>query len=124
MTKANINSIDDVVGHGLDAVCFVADYVELRFGGAALRFLLYPVEIRTDSEAASFPETGSCDLLRQLIGMTASKVSVSQGSLTVHLGGSAAVRGRIDESDLRGPESIQFVPWENGRLNAAAMETW
>lgn len=121
---SNINSVEDVRGRPLDAVCFVADYVELHFSGAVLRFLLHPVRISADSERIAFPGPGSCDLLRSLVGRTATQVIMADESMSVHLEGPATVTGRIDESDPREPESVQFVPWENGRLNVAAMETW
>lgn len=120
----NINSVHDLVGEGVDTVCFVADYVELRFAGSMLRFLLYPVTVSRRDQQVDFPGPGSRDALCSLIGSVVTRVHVDGAALMLEFGDDALLIARIDEADERGPESVQFVPWENGRPNVAAMETW
>jgi len=120
----NINSVHDLVGEAVDVVCFVADYVELRFAGPVLRLLLHPVTVVHDGREAAFPAPGSRDALCSLIDSAVAQVVVSDSSLVLEFSDHARLVARIDEADPRGPESIQFVPWENGRLNVAAMEVW
>lgn len=122
MASHNVNSIDDLVGESVDSVCFPADYVELRFVGPILRLLLYPVSVEQDGVRADFPDAGSRDVMCSLIGSVVSRVDVTASKLTLSFADGASLVARIDESDLRGPESIHFVPWENGKLNVAAME--
>jgi hypothetical protein len=118
----NVNSIDDLAGEAVADVCFPADYVELRFAGPILRLLLYPVSVERGRTRADFPAPGSRDVLRSLIGLSVSRAGIDASQLTLSFSDDASLVARIDESDRRGPESVQFVPWENGRLNVAAME--
>jgi hypothetical protein len=120
----NVNSVHDLVGETVDTVCFVADYVELDFAGPIVRFLLYPVTIGCGSSQVNFPEAGSRDALCLLIGRAVTGVDLSESALVLSFDESTVVTARIDEADARGPESVQFVPWENGRPNVAAMDAW
>lgn len=118
----NINAIEDLVGETVDQICFPADYVELRFGGPILRLLLHPVSVRHAEQQWDFPAAGSRDALCSMIGDVVSSVDRTATDLTVVFGNGATLLARIDETDPRGPESVHFVPWEQGHLNVAGME--
>ncbi len=125
MSRAqNINSVYDLVGEAVDTVCFVADYVELNFTGPTLRVLVYPVTVGRSGHQVSFPGPSSRDALCSLIGSVIARVELGDSALILEFVNGASLTARIDEADERGPESIQFVPWENGALNVAAMEAW
>ncbi len=114
----------DLVGERIKEVAFPADYVELCFGGPVLRLLLYPVSVTLAGAQELFPTGSGRQLLLKLEGSSVTAIEMHDAQLILHISNGAVVRARIDESDARGPESLQFVPWENGRLNAAAMEAW
>lgn len=62
MMNKRIAELADLVGEEISAVCFVRDYVEVRFDGPILRALSHPVVVAADS-VARFPEPGSRDAL-------------------------------------------------------------
>lgn len=120
----NINSIYDLDGEFIEEICFPADYVEIRFAGPILRLLLHPIHVTSPSAAADFPGASARELLRATGGSLVAGVELARCHLLLQTSDGTSIHAKIDESDARGPESIQFVPWENGRLNVAAMAVW
>ena len=123
MTRPHdVVAIDELRGSVVDAVCFVADYVEIRFVGPVLRCMAHPVRIDRGAEKTEFPGPGAHDALCSLIGATVAEVRLATDKLTLRFDEGAVITAPIDEAGAQAAESIQFVPWHDGRLNVAAME--
>lgn len=102
-----------LVGEELAAVHFVRDYVELSFDGPTLRIFSGPTVVLDDA-SASFPESGSRDLLCDLIGRTVQSAGERGGALVLQFdrGGELSVP-LWDESDVA--EVAALIPARTGR---------
>lgn len=117
-----IADLADLAGSELSGVCFVRDYVELHFDGPVLRCLAPPVVVQGGGRLA-FPDAGSGDALRGLIGRVVERASDEADRLVVQLAGHAVVE--IPKASRgAGPEIAHFVPIRDGRRDGASMMTW
>jgi hypothetical protein len=107
-----MESPTDLVGEPVNAICFVMDYVELRFNGPILRALT-AVEIALGEQRWVFPEPGSRDALSQLIGATLTTIDIEE-ERSMDLSFDAGYRVTIPLSfeSRVGPEAAHFVPGE------------
>ncbi len=97
----------------LESVCFVMDYLQLRFAGALLTCLSAPVIVH-GSCVARFPEAGSRDALCALIGRMVVSAEQHADRLTVGFEGAAELEVPL-VSLSAGPEVAEFTSiddWE------------
>ncbi|MEO8695540.1 MAG: hypothetical protein ABI658_18605 [Acidimicrobiales bacterium] len=115
-----------LVGHDLDMVSFVRDYVELRIDYCIVRALTDPSG-RIGDAGWRLPEHGAADILRRYIGLTVIATEVVEDDhLSLHFEGDAHIDVSLRPNDRVGPEAAHFVPSFPGtdRLDLAAMWVW
>ncbi len=106
---AVVNSISDLVGEDLNAVCFVMDYVEFHFNGPVLRALSNPM-VSTMAGVWKFPEPGSRDQLSTLIGLTVARVVVQdEEAINLAFSNGFNLSVPLDYEHRTGPEAAHFV---------------
>src|SRR5438046_1297936 len=87
---------DDLIGDAVNAICFVIDYVELRFNGPILRALT-AVELIDRGSRAVFPEPGSRDALCGLIQAVLVDIVIEDElAMTLRFDSGAIVRIPLD----------------------------
>lgn len=125
MTKGDrprsFNSPQDLVGEELASVCFVRDYVELRFDGPIIRSFLGPIVELKDWQVR-FPEKGSRDALCLLIGSEIAEVLESLAELSLRLDGGQIIRVPLQVEGSH--EAAHFVPMVEGELQVGRMLIW
>lgn len=114
-----------LVGHELDMVSFVRDYVELRVNYSILRALTGPTGC-IDGINWRLSDEGSADRLRRYIGLTVSAVQVvDDDHITLIFESGDRIDVSLRPDDRLGPEAAHFVPAaQDGRPDAAAMWIW
>lgn len=109
-----IQTIPDLIGEDISAVCFVCDYVEFHFNGATLRSLSNPM-ILIDGETFHFPERGSRDALCKVIGSRVRTLNLTENrSLILITTSGCEVTIPLNFASLRGPEAMNFLPSVGG----------
>ena len=109
----NIRSVNDLIGEQVNAVCFVMDYVELRFNGPILRALT-DIVVERGRERHVFPEPGSRDALCEVIEARLESIDVVEDrAMTLRFDRGQTVIIPLAVDDMTGPEAAHFVPGEN-----------
>jgi hypothetical protein len=89
------------------------DYVEFHFNGPVRRALA-SVTVRSRSREATFPGTGSCDALCELIGGVVREVEIKEDQeILLSFIDGEELRTSLSEKDRSGPEAAHFVPGPN-----------
>lgn len=114
-----------LVGHELEMVSFVRDYVELRVGYSILRALTGPTGC-IDGINWRLADEGSADRLRRSIGLTVSAVHVvDDDHITRAFDSGDSIDVSLRPDNRVGPEAAHFVPATlDGRPDTAAMWIW
>ncbi|MEN9646334.1 MAG: hypothetical protein RL238_3003 [Actinomycetota bacterium] len=113
------------MGHDLDMVSFVRDYVELRINYSIVRLLTEPNGSIEGHHWTLTPDSGG-DILRRYIGR---KVLATEFDATTHLRltfeGEATIEAPLGDEHRTGPEALHFMPAdERGRVHSASMHIW
>ena len=107
------------MGEEINAICFVMDYVEVRFNGPILRALTGPT-VEIAGEQWRFPAVGSRDALCSLIGAEVESVGVEEGlRIELRTKEGHVLTIPLDEVSMTGPEAAHFVPDTD-----APMQVW
>ncbi len=106
----------------LGSICFVRDYVELRFDGPIIRSFVGPI-IERDGSRLRFPDEGSRDALCEFIGQALVEVRESPSELTLsfHEG---IIRVPLKAEPGEPVEAAHFVPEIDGSLDIGKMWIW
>jgi hypothetical protein len=81
--EKSLSLLKTLEGRELACVCFVRDYVELRFDGPILRSYAGPI-VDTDNGECQFPEVGSRDALCEYIGRVLAGVELSSDWIVLY----------------------------------------
>ena len=101
---------EELVGEEINAVCFVMDYVEVRFNGPILRSLAKPT-VQIAGKQWRFPAIGSRDALCFLIGAEVESVYVEEGSyIELRTKEGHVLTIPLDRASMTGPEAAHFIP--------------
>lgn len=116
---------ETLVGHVLDMVSFVRDYVELRINYSVVRLLTDPNGSIEGDHWTLTPDGGG-DILRRYIGLN---VLATEFDETTHLRlvfeGGATIEVPLGDEHRTGPEALHFMPAdERGRGHSASMYIW
>jgi hypothetical protein len=116
---------DSLVGHELDTVSFVCDYVELRIDYSIVRLLTDPSG-SIEGDDWQLTETSGADMLRRYIGRSVVEVDfVEDHHLLLHFEGGPSIRALLRDEDRRGPEALHFMPAdERGQVHTSHMWIW
>jgi hypothetical protein len=105
----------DLIGERVSAVCFVWDYVEIRFDGTILRSLSNPI-VRVRGELFRYPDSGSRDALCQLVGATVRGLTIDEGR-ALELSTDNDCNLTIPLASADGDETMHFLPGPNQPLS-------
>ena len=101
--------IKQLEGQEVACICFVRDYLELRFDGPILRFLEAPT-LKTESSEIRFPEPGSRDQLCALIGQKLLRIDLEEGRwFEATFGNSWRLSVSLEKSPASLPEVINYA---------------
>jgi hypothetical protein len=108
-----VEKVEDLVGEEINMVCFVMDYLELRFNGPMLRALVTAV-LETPTERWVFPEPGSREAMCSLIGATVIDVGVDdKRSIQLRCDNRMVFTIPFDVAYRAHSEAAHFVPGDN-----------
>ena len=100
--------ISGLVGEELRSVCFVEDYLELRFGDALVSLFAWPHVLLTEFSVA-YGEPEYRNALCAQIGETVSTVMLEEeNALTIEFGNGVVLGLSLREEDKDGPESGSY----------------
>jgi len=112
-----IDVIGGLIGEEVNAVCFVMDYVEIRFNGPIVRCIADP-SIQDDDGVWAFPGRGSRDALCRLIGADLSGVDAVEGrELKLSFSSGTVVSVPLDAASRHAGEAVHFVPGPNQSIS-------
>ena len=116
---------DALVGHELDTVSFVRDYVELRIDYSIVRLLTQPTG-SIDGETWSLTDTFGADSLRGYIGRVVVATDFAPAShLRLVFDGEAMIYASLRAEDRTRPEALHFMPADTkGQVHSATMHVW
>lgn len=116
---------DALVGHELDTVSFVRDYVELRVDYSIVRLLTDPSG-SIDGDTWGLTETSGADRLRSYIGRVVVATEFDQAShLRLVFDDGAMIHASLRDQDRTGPEALHFMPADaKGQVHSATMHIW
>lgn len=119
------DGLQQLVGHDIDTVSFVRDFVELRIDYSIVRS--HAVTTGTiDDVAWRFGDPGSADVMCRYIGRYITSIDVVDGDrITMHLERGATFVISLRPEDRVGVEAAHLVPARpDGTLDASAMWIW
>ena len=106
--------VSGLIGEELRSVCFVEDYLELRFGEALVTLMAWPYVLLPDFSVA-FGEPEYRNALCAQIGAEVVEASLEEGSaLTVELANGIVLGLSLREEDVDAPVSGSYS--ETGSL--------
>lgn len=116
---------DALVGHELDMVSFVRDYVELRIDYSIVRLLTAPSGL-IDGHTWSLTDAAGADSLRGYVGRVVVATDFDRHShLRLAFNGEATIYASLRDEDRTGPEALHFMPADTkGQVHSAAMHIW
>ncbi len=116
---------DALVGHELDMVSFVRDYVELRIDYSIVRLLTDPSG-SIDGDTWSLTDTTGADSLRGYIGRVVVATDFDQARhLRLAFDGDAMIHASLLDEDRTGPEALHFMPADaKGQVHSVNMHIW
>lgn len=101
-------AFEQIVGQELASVCFVADHLQLDFGGMILTLYAWP-ELFRDEGSYGFGEPGYRDMLCGEIGEDVSEATLEPGeALEIQMEDGVILRLSLREEDLDVTEAGQF----------------
>jgi hypothetical protein len=114
-----------LVGHEVDTVSFVRDYVELRVDYSIVRFLTDPSG-SIGGDAWQLTDSGGADTLRRYIGCTVVATEFNEDEhLRLLFNNDAFIHASLREEDRSGPEALHFMPADaDGRVHSGDMWVW
>ena len=125
LTRVSDSPFDAVVGHELDTVSFVRDYVELRIDYSVFRLLTAPTGVIND-DSWCLTDAGGADALRGYIGRSIVATSFDEHEhLLLVFDDNAIIRASLLDEDRSGPEALHFMPADGkGTVHTATMYIW
>ena len=97
-------------GEQLNAVEFVQDYLQLRFGDPLLTLYVWPDVADADGISVAFGQPGYRDALCSVIGESVTTASYDEGrALTVEFENGTVLALSLREEDLDTPEAGSFT---------------
>lgn len=100
----------DIVGYEMSAVSFVRDYIEFHFEEKVLRAIANP-SIRTETDTATFPQSGCRDIFCALIGKCVTDVIVREkDSIELQFDDKSVIRIPLSDDTRFHGEAAHYVP--------------
>jgi hypothetical protein len=114
-----------LVGHDVDTVSFVRDYVELRIDYSIVRAITEP-HGTIDGVDWRLQDPGATELLRRYIGRFVVEAEVIDGDrLTLEFEDGSRFEVSLHPDDRVGPEAAHFVPAaQDGDPTPRGMSIW
>jgi len=109
------DALQELVGHALSSVEFVADYVQFWFDGPCLTAFTSPT-IASGFESFNPAEPGYRDGLCRQIGCRVERTEVDDQRASISFANGAVVSISLRDEDYRGPEALEFCLDKKDRI--------